>query len=113
MNESHTTKIRRLAHAVLNSPGGTDTATRYAVKEYSARLGVSPTSTAGAIPAELTGYIKKVALHAYRTTDEDIAALRQAGYSEDGIFEITLSAALGAGLARLECGLAALKEGHG
>ena len=53
-----------------------------------------------------------MALHAYRTTDQDIVALRTAGYSEDAIFEITLSAALGAGLARLERGLAALKGGQ-
>src|SRR5438270_11884062 len=98
MNESHTTKIRRLVHAVLNSPGDTDTTTRQAVEDYSTRVGVSPTSTADYIPAELTSYVKKVALHAYKTTDEDIAALRQAGYSEDEIFEITLSAALGAGV---------------
>jgi alkylhydroperoxidase family enzyme len=50
-----------------------------------------------------------VALHAYKTTDADIEKLLQAGYSEDAIFEITLSAALGAGRARLERGLAALK----
>ena len=112
MNESHSTIIRRLAHAVLNSPGDTDTSMRHAVEEYYARPGVSLPSTAGDIPAELSGYVKKVALHAYKTTDEDIAALRRAGYSEDAVFEITLSAALGASMARLESGLAALKEDH-
>jgi hypothetical protein len=35
--------------------------------------------------------------------------LRRAGYSEDAIFEITVSAALGAGMIRLERGLAAMK----
>jgi alkylhydroperoxidase/carboxymuconolactone decarboxylase family protein YurZ len=38
-----------------------------------------------------------------------IEALRNAGYSEEAIFEMTLSAAIGAGQARLERGLAALK----
>ena len=113
MNESHRTKIRRLAHALLNSPGDADTTLRQVVADYSTRVGVSPTSTADDIPAELTGYVKKVALHAYKTTDEDIATLRRAGYAEDAIFEITLSAALGAGVVRLENGLAALKEDHG
>ena len=112
MNESHSTKIRHLAHAVLNSPGDTDTTIRQAVEDYSTRVGVSPTSTAGDVPGELTGYVKKVALHAYKTTDEDTAALQRAGYSEDAVFEITLSAALGAGMARLGSGLAALKEDH-
>jgi len=57
----------------------------------------------------LATYVKKVALYAYKTTEEDIEALRRAGYSEDAIFEITVSAALGAGMIRLEQGLAAMK----
>jgi len=72
-------------------------------------LSGSSTRTAGDIPTDLADSLNKMALHAYKTTDEDIQALRQAGYSEDAIFEITLSTALGAGLARLERGLAALK----
>ncbi len=54
----------------------------------------------------------KVARQAYKVTDDDIAALRQAGYSLDTIFEVTLSAALGAGMSRLERGLAVLKGGR-
>jgi len=50
-----------------------------------------------------------VARHAYKLTDDDLAALQRAGSSEDAIFEITVSAALGAALGRLECGLAALR----
>jgi hypothetical protein len=42
-------------------------------------------------------------------TDEDMARLKALGYTEDDLFEITLSAALGAGRTRLECGLVALK----
>jgi len=57
----------------------------------------------------VAAYVEKVALHAYRVTDADIDGLREAGYSEDAVFEITLSAALGAGLGRLERGMAALR----
>lgn len=109
MNNSHAEHLQRLIEAVLQSPGDTDASTRRAVEEYCANPGGSTSRTDGGMPADLAGYLKKVALHAYKTTDEDIEALRQAGYSEDAIFEITLSAALGAGLARLERGLAALK----
>ena len=56
----------------------------------------------------LTGYVNKVALHAYKTLDEGIEALKNAGYSEDAIFELTLSAAICAGQAGLDRGLAAL-----
>src|SRR5205814_2910761 len=42
-------------------------------------------------------------------TDEDLAALQRAGTSDDALFEVTVSAALGAALGRLERGLAALR----
>ncbi|HEY9421873.1 MAG TPA: hypothetical protein VIW92_10710, partial [Thermoanaerobaculia bacterium] len=57
-------------------------------------------------------YLDTVALHAHRITDEDIQALLRAGYSEDAIFEISAAASVGAGMARLERGLAALKGGR-
>jgi alkylhydroperoxidase family enzyme len=46
--------------------------------------------------------------NAYKVTDEDIRALRDAGYSEDVIFEQTVSVAVATGLERLEVGLEAL-----
>jgi hypothetical protein len=55
--------------------------------------------------------VKKVAKYAYDVTDKDVTALREAGYSDDQIFEATVSAALGAGLVRLEWGLSALRGG--
>jgi alkylhydroperoxidase family enzyme len=39
--------------------------------------------------------IEKVAYHAYRVTDEDVAAARAADLSEDQIFEIVVCAAIG------------------
>jgi hypothetical protein len=39
--------------------------------------------------------IDKVAYHAYRVTDDDVAAVRAAGLSEDQIFEIVVCAAIG------------------
>ncbi|HJQ22259.1 MAG TPA: hypothetical protein VJ867_18115 [Gemmatimonadaceae bacterium] len=62
------------------------------------------------VPDALRAYVDKVALHAYRVTDADVAALKAAGYTEDQIFEITASAALGAALRRLERGIAVLQE---
>ena len=98
---------------MLTSDGDTDPSVRQAVEALSAQIGGGrSTNQTETIPPELLSYIKKIALHAYKTTDEDIDALRNAGYSEDAIFEITLSAALGAGMARLERGLAALKDAN-
>jgi hypothetical protein len=109
MNQQHDANARRLVEAVLTSSGETDLALRRIVETYTSELGGRPNGHAGKLPVELATYVTKVALHAYKTTDEDTEALRQAGYSEDAIFEITLSAALGAGIARLESGLAVLK----
>ena len=61
------------------------------------------------LPAALAGYVDKVAHHAYKVTDEDVGALQRAGTSDDALFEVTIAAALGAALGRLECGLAALR----
>ena len=61
-----------------------------------------------AAPAELEGYLDKVRKHAYRIADDDVAALKAAGYSEDAIFEQTVSVAVGAGLSRLAAALEVL-----
>jgi hypothetical protein len=52
--------------------------------------------------------IDKVARHAYKVTDDDVAAVRAAGLSEDQIFEIVLCAAIGQATRQYETALAAL-----
>ena len=59
-------------------------------------------------PPEFAAYLEKVRLHAYQVTDGDVEALEQLGFTEDEIFEQTVSAAVAAGLERLDAGLAAL-----
>jgi alkylhydroperoxidase family enzyme len=54
-------------------------------------------------------YLEKVRTHAYTVTDADVEALKDAGHSEDEIFEQTVSAAAAAGLLRLEAGLRTLR----
>ena len=52
--------------------------------------------------------IDKVANHAYLVTDEDVAAVRAAGLSEDQIFELVVCAAIGQASRQYEHALAAL-----
>ena len=52
--------------------------------------------------------IEKVANHAYQVTDEDVAAIRAAGLSEDQIFEIVICAAVGQASRQYTSALAAL-----
>jgi alkylhydroperoxidase family enzyme len=60
-------------------------------------------------PPELAPYLEKVRRHAFQVTDADVQRLKDAGFTEDEIFEHTVSAAVAAGLERLEAGLAALR----
>ena len=96
--DPHDQKVRRLQTAVLAGPGALDPSLRQAIgggQEISGVLGA---------------YVIKVAEHAHLVTDEDIADLHKAGYTDDQIFEATISAALGAGILRLECVLRALSS---
>ncbi len=56
----------------------------------------------------LSTLIDKVAKHAYKVTDDDIAAARAAGLSEDQIFEIVVCAAIGQATRQYDTALAAL-----
>ena len=113
MTNQYITGVQQLIDAVLTTTGDTEPNLRCVVEARAAQHGGRPIrSEEGEVPSELTRYVDKVALHAYTVTDADVEALRRAGFSEDAIFEITLSAALGAGVARLERGLWALKGGQ-
>jgi hypothetical protein len=108
----YTELVERLRSSVLQGKGKTGPGLRQAVAARSAELGGGPAAPPGAaIPAGLRDLVDKTALHAYQITGEEIQALLRAGYSEDEIFEVAVSAAVGGGLARLERGLAALEGG--
>jgi hypothetical protein len=53
--------------------------------------------------------IDKVAKHAYRVIDEDIAAATASGLSEDQIFEMVVCAAIGEATRQYDTALAALE----
>jgi hypothetical protein len=60
------------------------------------------------VPPDFAAYVEKVRTRAYTVTDAEVEALKAAGRSEDEIFEQTVSAAVGAGLLRLDAGLEAM-----
>jgi hypothetical protein len=57
---------------------------------------------------DTAAYLAKVRAHAYRVTDEDVAALRASGWNDETLYEVTIATAVGEGLRRLDIGLAAL-----
>ena len=56
----------------------------------------------------LSTLLNKVARHAYQVTDEDIAAAKASGLSEDQIFELVVCAAIGQATRQYDSALAAL-----
>ena len=92
----HEAEVRKLREATLESPGELDPALRGAA------------AAGGPLPEPAQRYVDTVRRHAYRVVDGDVDALREAGWSDEAIFELTLAAALGAGLDRLAAGLEAL-----
>ena len=81
------------------------TNTRYDELIANLRRAAQPTRPT---PPEFARYLEKVRLHAYKVTDADVENLKDAGFSEDEIFEHTVSAAVSAGLDRLGAALAVL-----
>ena len=59
------------------------------------------------VPADLQAVVEKIHRHAYKVTDDDLSRA-QAKYGDDQMFEIVVSAALGASRQRLLAGLEAL-----
>jgi alkylhydroperoxidase family enzyme len=96
-DQSRPADVETLAAAVLEGAGET-------TSELRQRLAAGME-----VPAELELYADTVRRHAYKVTQEDLEDLRKCGYTENAIFEITLSVALGAALLRLDAGLGALR----
>jgi hypothetical protein len=61
----------------------------------------------------LGALVQKVAQCAYRIIDDDVAAARGAGLSEDAIFEIVVCAAVGEANRQYEAAMAALDTASG
>jgi hypothetical protein len=109
MRGAYEDRREQLSAAILESSGDSESNLRRYIEAYSEQSALIASVPADQIPPDLLPYITKVARNAYKVTDEDIEFLKSQGYSEDALFEITLSAALGAGMVRLDSGLAALK----
>src|SRR5262245_5067437 len=106
----HDELFLRLREPVLESAGSSSPALRQTVAGRVAHAsGRRREEQPDPVPEVLRAYVDKLARHAYTITEEDLAGLQRAGYSEDAIFELSIAAAVGAGATRLERGLAALR----
>ena len=98
IDDPHAALRERVLATVLEGPGESNPATRQAVAANSPQ-----------VPEDLRILVEKIHRHAYKVTDEDIARL-QTTYGDDRLFEIIVSAAVGASRVRLAAGLQALEE---
>lgn len=111
------TLLDRLRAAVFTRPGVTKPAARSAAAAHAATrhpmggfsIGASDVAVDERVPAAARRYVDKVGHAATRITDDDFDAVH-AELGDDGVFEITVAAAVGAGLYRYERALALLSE---
>jgi hypothetical protein len=97
IEDPHASLRELVLQNVLEGPGETNPTLRKSVAE------------ATFVPKALKALVDKIHRHAYKVTDEDISK-PQAKYGDDQMFEIVVSASLGASQIRLMAGLAALDE---
>lgn len=97
MNDPHRELRDQVLHQVLDGSGDTEPSIRRAAAE------------GRGLPPDLQPVVDKIHAHAYKVTDDDIARL-QAVYDDDKLFEIIVSAALGASRKRLLAGLDAIAK---
>ena len=88
--------VAGLRAAVFEGPGVVDPALRRAA------------GTGAGLSDRWAAYVSKVRDASYRITDDDVTALKDAGCTEEEIFEMTVAAATGAALHRLDLGLRAM-----
>ena len=97
MNDPHAAPRDRALDSVLKGPAQSDASLRKAAANNEK------------LPVDLQRLVTKIHNHAYRVTDEDVAAAK-VKYGEDRMFEIIVCAAMGASKRRLDAGLAALEQ---
>ena len=98
----------RVEASVLGPAGRADPALRRVTLERAAWLAGRAAPPPTEPPESLIPLVETIVRHAYRVTDEQITAAHEAGHGEDELFDVIVVAALGAGLARRERGLAAI-----
>ena len=97
MSDPHAALRQAALSSVLDGPAHTDSTLRHAAARNTD------------LPNDLQYLVGKVHAHAYRVTDDDVARAQKI-YGDDKLFELIVSAAMGASKQRLDAGLRALEE---
>lgn len=97
MDDPHAAARDALLRQVLDGPAETEPALRHAAAD------------GRGLPADLQPLVDRIHAHAYRVTDDDMSRAQRT-YGDDRLFEVVVSAALGASRKRLMAGLRALED---
>ena len=97
IEDPHARLRDRVFESVLEGPGESLTEIRQAAAEGTG------------LPSNLQSLVDKIHRHAYKVTDEDMARAQEK-HGDDQMFEIVVSASLGASRQRLLAGLEALDK---
>ena len=103
--------VRQLVIDMESLPSATTPALRKQVLERGREwgLGLVPDDDGLLLSESMRKYADKCARFAYKVYDAEVEALKQEGYTEDEIVDVTLAASFGVSLARLERGLMLLE----
>lgn len=95
-------EVERGRECLLSADGETDPSLRHTMEAFvKAQWGIAGADEPS-MPRELTSYLEKLSLHAYRIDGNDVDALRAIGYSDEMIYEVTIVGAFGSALVGLE-----------
>ncbi|MBV8160967.1 MAG: hypothetical protein JO265_08600 [Acidimicrobiia bacterium] len=98
-HENRAAILDRLRARTLDGPGSLDAAVRRAAFTNDHR----------SLSDSMSIYVDNVHRHAYKIIDRDVDALRAEGLEDDQVFELTIAAAVGAGLERLDAAHRAMR----
>jgi hypothetical protein len=94
-------RLQKMVDSVFQSEEGRGDLRRGAAA-LAAKLAGGVLEASESLPAPMQRWVELVAKHAWRATDEDVAALKADGFDEDAIYETTCAAAMGAAIARYQ-----------
>lgn len=98
--------LQKAIDALFTQPGETAPSLRREILQRN-RSGSGPVAEA------IQPLVDKIAHCPWTVDDQDYARLQAAGYSEAQLYDVTLAAAMGAGLKRFDAGLRAIDEASG
>ena len=110
MTNRSKTSMNQLEHALVTTPGDTNPMLRKCIIDYVVAMTLNQVNNPILPDTSVLALVDKITFAAYSIEDDDVAMLRSCGWSDDAIYEIILSAAYGAGLARMQAFHSLLNE---